>query len=198
MWVDIFEANSKDAKEDPVFCQAEPVNIFEARLIVWKTNDVPQMDWEGCSDVYIRSYFNDPAKDKFTDTHWRNSDGKASFNWRNIFKLGSLQPEYKLTIQAWDRCIISHDVLIGEFTIDITPMFQDSYLTNRQFNLSKGYFDDYFKQKLIDEGDTSVEKIKFDGKDEMEGTGKADWQKFWFPITGYDIEKEKMVDRGEI
>ena len=52
------------------------------------------MDVEGCSDVFFRTYVNDPSQDKTTDTHWRNSDGKASFNWRIIHKLKSLESDY--------------------------------------------------------------------------------------------------------
>lgn len=85
MWVDVNEANSRKGLAPAVFCAGEPVAIFEARLVVWKTKDIPHMDVEGCSDVFVRSYFDDPSKDKLTDTHWRNSDGKASFNWRTIF-----------------------------------------------------------------------------------------------------------------
>lgn len=90
MWVDINEVGSKSSKDGPVFCEGEPQNIYEARLVIWKTKDIPHMDLEGCSDVFVRTYFDDPNQEKLTDTHWRNSDGKASFNWRIVHKLKSL------------------------------------------------------------------------------------------------------------
>ena len=90
------------------------------------------MDIEGCSDVFFRTYVNDPKKEKLTDTHWRNSDGKASFNWRIIHELKSLEPDYILTIEGWDKDIIASNDLIGSFTLDIGPMFRDAYLTSRQ------------------------------------------------------------------
>lgn len=65
--------------------------------------------------------------------------------------------------------------LIGEFVLDIGPLFEDAYLTKRQSNLTKGYWDDYMKQKLLDEGDDNAKLIKWDGKDEVEGTVKKDW-----------------------
>lgn len=175
MWVDIHEMGSRKANSPPWFCAGEPEEIYECRLVIWKTRDIPHMDVQGCSDVFIRTYFDDPNKDKLTDTHWRNSDGKASFNWRIKHDLKSLKDDYKLTIQAWDKDIICSNDLIGEFVLDIGPLFEDAYLTKRQSNLTKGYWDSYMKQKLLDEGDDNAKLIKFDGKDEVEGTAKKDW-----------------------
>ena len=59
------------------------------------------MDFEGTSDVYIRSFFN-PDQDYTTDTHYRCQTGAASFNWRKNIPLKSKQGEYILTVQAWD------------------------------------------------------------------------------------------------
>jgi len=198
MWVEIAEMANKSSKAPAAFCAGEPAKLYEARLVVWKTRDIPHMDVEGCSDVFIRSYFDDPNKDKLTDTHWRNSDGKASFNWRTIFQLESLQEDYKLTVQAWDKDIIASNDLIGEFTLDIGPLFRDAYLTGRQQNLTSGYWDNYMKQKLLDDGDDRAKLIEFDGKDEMDGTAKKEWQKFWFPISRYDVETSKQLDTGYI
>lgn len=51
------------------------------RLVIWKTNEIEAMDWEGTSDVFVRAFL-DPDDDYLTDTHWRCTTGKASFNWR--------------------------------------------------------------------------------------------------------------------
>ena len=72
------------------------------------------MDFEGCSDAYVKAYFESDA-DQETDIHWRNSDGAASFNWRMLFDLKSKQLSYDLTIQAWDKDIIAWDDFIGAF-----------------------------------------------------------------------------------
>lgn len=198
MWVDINEADSRKSLAPAVFCAGEPTALFEARLVVWKTKDIPHMDVEGCSDVFVRSYVNDPSKDKLTDTHWRNSDGKASFNWRTIFELKSLQSEYKLTMQAWDKDIIASNDLIGEFTLDIGPLFRDAYLTGRLQSLTKGYWESYMKKKLLEDGDESANLIKFDGDGELEGTAKDNYTRFWFPIKRFDTDKSKWIDTGEI
>ena len=103
------------------------------------------MDIEGCSDVFFRTYFDDPNQDRTTDTHWRNSDGIASFNWRSIHEIKSLLPDYILNIEGWDKDIIASNDLIGSFKMDLGPMFSDAYLTGRQGVLTKAYWDSYFK-----------------------------------------------------
>jgi hypothetical protein len=55
------------------------------RIVVWRARDVKMMDFEGTSDVYIKTQIQiDDFKSKFkeTDTHYRCMDGNASFNWR--------------------------------------------------------------------------------------------------------------------
>jgi hypothetical protein len=96
----------------------EPAQDYEVRLIIWKTKDIEMMDFEGTSDVYCRTFI-DAAHDHLTDTHWRCQTGTASFNWRNKINIKSKQPDYNITIQAWDKDIIASDDLIGEFTLDI-------------------------------------------------------------------------------
>lgn len=54
------------------------------------------------------------------------------------------------------------------------------------------------KQKLLDDGDDSANLIKFDGDDELEGTAKVNFTRFWFPIKRYDSDKKKWLDTGEI
>jgi hypothetical protein len=69
--------------------------------VIWKTKEVGNGDnagdFEGCSDVYVRSFF-DNDKDQLTDTHWRCSTGVASFNYRLILKVKSTDKTFNLTI----------------------------------------------------------------------------------------------------
>lgn len=109
------------------------------QVTVWKCVDIEPMDFEGASDVYCRAFF-DTAQDKFTDTHWRVFDGKCSFNWRLIIPIKSKWSNYNLTLQAWDRDIISSNELLGEFVVDIGPLFNDVLLTGKQMNMSLEYW----------------------------------------------------------
>ncbi len=47
-----------------------PPAEFEARLIVWGTDDVADYDFEGVSDLYVRAWVNE-CEPKETDTHFR-------------------------------------------------------------------------------------------------------------------------------
>ena len=77
------------------------------------------MDVEGCSDVFIRGFFDSKEEDKETDTHFRCQDGKASFNYRFIFKVPIPRSDYNLNIQAYDRDLFSSNDIIGEGKIDL-------------------------------------------------------------------------------
>lgn len=77
-------------------------------------------DVEGTSDAYVKCFFDKEAgkpEERSTDTHWRCQNGKASFNWRMLFPV-FVDPHNDaantLTIQAWDKDVISSDDLIGQ------------------------------------------------------------------------------------
>lgn len=98
LWVEINSAESKKSLLDPIDIEAEPVKLFEMRLVIWKTKDMEAMDFEGVSDIFVKSFL-DPDDEYLTDTHWRCSPEKeGSFNWRNKIKVKSLQQSYILSI----------------------------------------------------------------------------------------------------
>jgi len=41
-------------------------------------------DWEGTSDVFVKAFISDNDKQE-TDTHYRNTTGIPSFNYRLLF-----------------------------------------------------------------------------------------------------------------
>jgi hypothetical protein len=69
MWVEVIPKNKK-SEFKPWSIDPRPPSGFEARLIIWKTEDVTTFDVEGTSDIYIRCWVNeaDPLE---TDTHYR-------------------------------------------------------------------------------------------------------------------------------
>ena len=88
-WCEINPMTSKKADVEPMNITPEPPKDYEMRLVIWKTKDIEAMDWEGTSDVFIRAFL-DPDHDHLTDTHWRCTTGKASFNWRLKIPIKSL------------------------------------------------------------------------------------------------------------
>ena len=93
------------------------------------------MDAEGTTDGFIRCFFDsDDRKD--TDTHFRNQDGKCSWNYRLLFPFSYPSKNYKLTVQAYDLDLFKSNDLIGQAVIDIGPLFEDSDLAKRPISLS--------------------------------------------------------------
>ena len=50
--------------------EPRPPTDFEVRVVVWDTKDVKSEDWEGTSDIFVRSFFK-PNSAKETDCHYR-------------------------------------------------------------------------------------------------------------------------------
>jgi hypothetical protein len=88
MWCEIDALANKKSSLPPRDITPEPSREFEMRFIIWGAKDIPQMDIEGTSDAYFKSYVDD-KEEHYTDTHWRNTDGKPNFNWRNLIMVKS-------------------------------------------------------------------------------------------------------------
>jgi len=56
------------------------------------------MDFEGTSDVYVRTFFDSKGDVQETDTHYRNQDGKPDFQYRLLYKYKYPSKNYKLTL----------------------------------------------------------------------------------------------------
>ena len=88
-WVDIFEQNGKrNAEQEPWNIKPEPITDYQLRLSIYNAQNVPMEDAEGTSDVFVKAWIDEKDK-KETDTHWRCSNGSASFNYRLLFDFKS-------------------------------------------------------------------------------------------------------------
>lgn len=70
---------------------------YEVRVVVYDTKETPCTDAEGVSDVFIKAYIDDKDK-KETDTHFRCSDGNASFNYRLLFNVKAPRTNYNMVL----------------------------------------------------------------------------------------------------
>lgn len=171
-WLEI-EASTKQTKEQKVWDIApEPIKEYQIRLSVMDTVNVPCEDFEGVSDVFIRSYVDDDDKQD-TDTHFRCSNGKASFNYRILFDVKSpRQNPLLLVMQAWDFDLFKSNDYICEWTIDLDEIFKNVRLTQQQVILSKQYYNAFLKKKMpagttleFREDDSFILTTYKDGKD---------------------------------
>ena len=109
---------------------------------------MPCEDFEGVSDVFIRSYVDDDDK-KDTDTHFRCSNGKASFNYRILFDVKSPRENpLLLVMQAWDFDLFKSNDYLCEWTLDLDEIFKNVRLTQQQVILSKQYYNAFLKKKM--------------------------------------------------
>ena len=160
MWVEI-HPTTIPLNEIPLYniCP-KPPEYFEIRLVIFDTDDVVADDPEGCSDVYCRAFFDSKEECKETDTHYRCSNGKASFNYRLLFNLKHPRKDYNLTIQMFDRDFLSSNDIIGEANLNIKDALMDASLTKQPVGITKKYWNSHLKKQKC------MKDIKLDFKDE--------------------------------
>lgn len=55
-------------------------------------------------------------------------NGSGSFNWRLVFPLTLPLKSNRLTIQAWDKDVITFDDYIAEATLDFTEEAREAFM----------------------------------------------------------------------
>jgi hypothetical protein len=125
-----------------------PAVPVEVRICIFDTLKIKMMDDDGCSDVFIRTFFDSKEAVKETDTHFRCQDGKASFNYRLIFDITHPRKknDYSLNVQAYDRDFFKSNDIIGEVKVDLKQAIEDVILTKRPIGLNKAYYNKVLKQ----------------------------------------------------
>jgi hypothetical protein len=98
MWIEIHSLNMP-LNEIPVWnIKPQPPEEFEVRVCIFNTSDVICTDVEGVSDVYCRAFFDSREDAKETDTHYRCGNGKASFNYRLLYRIKHPRKDYNFTV----------------------------------------------------------------------------------------------------
>ncbi len=83
------------------------------------------MDIEGTSDIYITVKVDE--KTLATDTHWRATGGKGSFNYRLLFNVHLPVADPVAIIQVWDKDLLSSDDYICSAELDFTNAQKIAY-----------------------------------------------------------------------
>ena len=155
----------------------KPAEDLEVRVCVFDTVGVKSADVEGTSDVYCRLFFDSAKESKETDCHYRCSNGKASFNYRLLFKAQHPMKDYTLTMQLYDRDFFKSNDMIGDAVLDLALPIEVVSLSKRPLGLTKTYYNDYMKD---------VCKLEF--KDE---------NTFWVPIR-QKSEEGQVEQQGKL
>jgi len=118
MWAEINEQHGSQESVTLWDISKKPTEDFQVRVVVWDTEELKMMDAEGTTDGFVRCFFeSDQSKD--TDTHFRNSDGKCSWNYRMLFPFTHPSTNYKMKVQAYDLDLFKSNDLVGEAVIDL-------------------------------------------------------------------------------
>jgi len=177
-WVEINPAKVAPEDEEPIYdISKKPDEEFEVRVVIWDTKEIKMMDEEGTSDVYIRCFF-DSKNALETDCHYRCQDGKASFNYRLVFREKHPRKDYRFNIQAYDRDFFKSNDIIGSAMLDLKQAFEDVSITKRPLGVNKKYFDGYMNK----EGNLNF-------------TWKEDENSFFIPVSGKN-DDGKMEQNG--
>lgn len=150
LWVEIIPTTIPLQEQKIFDITKKPVEEYEVRVVVWDTLDVVMADAEGTSDVYIRAFF-DAKDDKETDTHFRCTTGKASFNYRLKFTVNDQRKNgYNMTLQVYDKDFFSANEILGETTLNLNVPVEDTSLTKRPVTLNKKYCQQAMKDEFKD------------------------------------------------
>ena len=145
LWVEVHPLTEK---VPPAICiSPQPPMEFELRVVIWKTRDVKSFDVEGTSDTYIRAFIDNKDAQE-TDTHWRNQNGKASFNWRMKFRVKFPRPNYRLTLQIYDRDVFSGNDYIGDATFDFEQFAEDVFASRKGMTFNRKYYKKYIEPNI--------------------------------------------------
>ena len=194
LWAEIIPV-SVDIRNFPTFdISPKPSDQYEIRVAVFETKELKMMDVEGTTDGFIKAFFN-PKNAKETDTHYRNQNGNCSFNYRLLYKFdhpAKSNEDYKLKIQAYDRDFFKSNDLIGEYSLDLKPIIEDSEIAVRPMAVAKDYYDEYLKvEKELPDGSKVTywpNDIEF----------HEDKQSFWVPMLAKDEKTGKLECNGKV
>lgn len=179
MWVDIIPT-SIPMSEVPIWdTTPKPEEDFEVRVCVFDTVGIKMMDAEGTSDVYCRAFFDSKKEVKETDTHYRCQNGKASFNYRLIYKFTHPRKDYTFTLQAYDRDFFKSNDIIGDMVLDLKEPITDCALSGKPICVNKMYWENYLKPK----------GFKFEYKD---------LTSFYIPMRSRNAETGVIEENGKV
>ena len=176
MWLEMFDEDEGN-KMELWNIEPEPKNILEMRLIIYETEGMENLDIEDTSDIYVLAFLDDGKKFQ-TDVHYRCSTGQGSFNWRMKIPVEFPRKKFDLTLQTFDKDILSRDDYICGATLNISQILNDVNVLDLPLKFSSEYYRNLPESKRV------ISNIEFVGNDEDE-----EGLKFW-------VRMEKDGQRG--
>jgi hypothetical protein len=177
MWIEMFDQNDENKLElEPWNIEPEPKSTLEMRLIIYETEEMENLDIEDTSDIYVMAYVDSGTKYQ-TDIHYRCSTGQGSFNWRMLIPIEFPRNKFDLTLQAFDKDILSKDDFICGARLNLSSILNDVNILDLPIKLSSDYYSSLPVEKRFS-------NVQFAGRDEDE-----EGVKFW-------VQMEKNGKKG--
>jgi hypothetical protein len=149
LWTEVCE--KKDRNSAKKWDISPPPTIEpQLRLIIWETEDIPNLDNEGTSDIYMVASFDDTHKQS-TDIHYRCQTGKGSFNWRVVMNIPQNLPTKCLQIHAYDNDFFSYNDFISSSSLNITRITKEVIALDVPIKFNQDYF------KMMGNSDKNIE-----------------------------------------
>ena len=186
MWVEIFE-KSDSINMTPWHICPEPISKVQLRLVIWETEDMRMMDVEDTSDIYITAFVDQKEKQS-TDTHYRCQTGNGSFNWRIVLDIDVPRINNKLTINAYDKDILSRDDFISGAIIDLKHLINIPKDLDTPITFNKNYTD-----SISPEEKTLYENVEF-----LSGGDDEEKNKFWIQCYHNNVKSGRILCSLEI
>lgn len=140
MWLEIVDKSDKNSiqKYD---ISSNPDAKAELRVIIWETRDIPKMDVEDTSDMYL-SCFVEADQKQSTDVHFRCQTGIGSFNWRMLFPLTLPRTNLSnyLNVQVYDKDYFSVDDYTCNSTMNLEDFLKRIYQLDTPLKFSEDYY----------------------------------------------------------
>ena len=125
MWVDINPIKDIDAIKSWDI-NPRPATEVELRLVVWDVVDMPTLDMEDTSDLFVSASLPNFNLSQRTDVHYRSQTGFGSFNWRIIFKMkidhNTRNEMYKMSLRVFDRDIFAENDFAADAQINFEAL----------------------------------------------------------------------------
>ena len=185
MWLEMFD-EEYGIKLEPWNIEPEPKNKLEMRLIIYETEGMENMDIEDTSDIYVLAYL-DGEKKFQTDVHYRCSTGQGSFNWRMKIPVEFPRNKFHLTLQTFDKDILSKDDFICSATLNISQILNDVNELDLPIKFSSEYYRNLPENKKV------MSNIEFVGSDEDE-----EGLKFWVQMKKDGLEGGRVLCSIEV
>ena len=185
MWLEMFDEEN-GIKLEPWNIEPEPKNKLEMRLIIYETEGMENMDIEDTSDLYVLAYL-DGEKKFQTDVHYRCSTGQGSFNWRMKIPVEFPRNKFHLTLQTFDKDILSKDDFICSARLNISQILNDVNELDLPIKFSREYYRNLPENKKV------MSNIEFvDGDEDEEGV------KFWVQMEKEGVEGGRVLCSIEV